>query len=66
VVNLALAAFFLLFLVPLVLHFAGHKVVAQVVLVLAALPLALLTVLCLASAARPGSLGRLARKMRRR
>jgi hypothetical protein len=38
----------------------------QVVLGLVALPFLLLAVLCLASAARPGSLGRAARRSRAR
>jgi hypothetical protein len=65
VLNLALAAFFLLFLVPLVTHLGGLATSAQVLLVALAVPLALLTACLLASAARPGSVGRLARKARR-
>ena len=56
VLNLALAVFFLLFLVPIATHLSGRTTSAQVLLVLIALPFALLTFLCLCSAARPGSL----------
>lgn len=66
VVNLALAAFFLLFLVPMATHLQGLATLAQVLLVVVAVPFALLTVLCLMSAARPGSVGRLARRARPR
>ena len=65
VVNLALAAFFLAFLIPLFLHFGSLATIAKVMLsVLVVLPFGLLTLLCLTSAARPGSLGRFARKHR--
>lgn len=66
VVNLAVAAVLLLFLVPLCTHFAGRPVSVQVVLVLIALLFGLLTALCLASALRPGSLGRALRRARSR
>lgn len=65
VVNLALAALLLLVLVPAVTHFAGRPLSVQVVLGFVVLLFGLLTVLCLASAARPGSLGRLLRRVRR-
>ncbi len=64
--NLSLAGFFLLFLVPIATHLARRPTSTQVLLVLAALPFLLLTVLCLCSAIRPGSLGRLARAARDR
>jgi hypothetical protein len=65
VVNLALAAFFLAFLIPLGLHLGDLILVAQVMLLLfVGFPFGLLTVLCLLSAARPGCLGRLARRVR--
>ena len=64
VVNVALATFFLLFLVPLVVFLPGLPTLAQVLLVLVALPFALLTFLCLCSAARPGSLGRWAQRVK--
>lgn len=66
VLNLALAAFFLLFLVPLVTHLGGLAAVAQVLLVALAVPFALLTAALLMSAACPGSVGRLARRMKAR
>ena len=63
--NLALAAFFLAFLIPLVLHFGALALIAQVMLTaFVVFPFGLLTLLCLTSAARPGSLGRFARKHR--
>lgn len=64
VVNLALALFFLAFLVPVFTHLRGLTTLAQVLLVIFAVPFLLLTVLCLLSAARPGSVGRLAVRMR--
>ena len=66
VVNLALAAFFLLFLVPAATHLGGLPTLAQVMLVLLMIPFAFLTLLCLLSAARPGSVGRLLRRRRPR
>ena len=67
VVNAGLAAFFLAFLVPLFLYLPDvEQTSAQVLLVLVALPFVLLTVLCLASAARPGCLGRAAKRARAR
>ena len=64
VVNLALAAFFLAFLVPLFTRLGAQRTSTQVLLVLVALPFVLLTGLCLCSAVRPGSLGRAARRVR--
>lgn len=66
VVNAALALFFLLFLVPLFTHLGSRTTVAQVLLVLIAIPFALLSVGCLSAALRPGSVGRLARRLRPR
>lgn len=67
VVNLALAAFFLAFLIPLFVYLGDvQQTAAQVFLVLVAAPFVLLTVLCLCSAIRPGSLGRAARKLKAR
>jgi len=63
-VNASLAVFFLLFLVPLFTHLAGLTTVARVLLLALAVPFVLLTVLCLMSAARPGSVGRFARRLR--
>jgi hypothetical protein len=64
VVNLALAGCFLLFLVPLFARLPGRSLSVQVVLVVVGLPFVLLTLACLASAVRPGSLRRL-RRLRR-
>jgi hypothetical protein len=66
VVNLALASAFLLFLVPLFSHLGGLRASAKAIVLIVAVPFVLLTVACLASAARPGSLGRLARRARAR
>ncbi len=66
VVNASLAVFFLLFLVPLFTHLSDVTTVARVLLVLLAVPFVLLTVLCLMSALRPGSVGRLAGRARPR
>ena len=65
VVNLALAALLLLFLVPLFTHLGGRATSVQVMLVFLSVPFALLTVACIASAVRPGVLGRLARRARK-
>lgn len=65
VVNVALAAVLLLFLVPVGLHLGDVGTGAKVVLVVLCVPFGLLVVACLASAVRPGSLGRLARRARR-
>ncbi len=62
--NASLAVFFLLFLVPLFTHLSGLTAVAQVLLVALSVPFVLLTGLCVLSAARPGSVGRLARRLR--
>ena len=64
VVNLALALFFLAFLVPLWLRLGAQSTSVQVLLVLIAVPFSVLALACLASAAKPGSLGRLARRLR--
>lgn len=66
VVNLALALFFLAFLVPLFVKLRELETVAQVLLIGLAVPFAVLTVLCLMSAARPGSVGRAFRRRRTR
>lgn len=64
VVNVALAGLLLAFLVPLFTHLGRVGTGAKVMLVTLALPFALLALLCLASAARPGCLGRLIRRTR--
>jgi hypothetical protein len=66
VVNVALAALLLLFLVPVATHLGRVGTGARVMLVALCVPFALLVVLCLASAVRPGSLGRAARRARSR
>ena len=67
VFNLVMAAFLLAFLVPILLHIGDVGVLYQVFLALVGgLLLLPLIVACLCSAARPGSLGRLARRLRAR
>ena len=66
VVNVALAAVLLALVAPIVTHFDGKPAYVQVVLVLVSVPVALLALACLSSAARPGSLGRAVRRLRRR
>jgi hypothetical protein len=65
VVNVALAVVLLLLVGPVVTNFGGKPVYVQVVLVAVAVPVLLLAAACLASAARPGSLGRAVRRARR-
>ena len=65
VVNVAVAACFLVFLVPLATHLDDVKPVARVLLLVIAVPFALGTVALLCSAVRPGSVGRLFRRARR-
>lgn len=64
--NLALGLFLLLFFAPIVTHFGGKAWYGQAALVMVALPVVLLALVCLISAARPGSLGRGLRRARRR
>jgi hypothetical protein len=66
VVNLALAALLLAVLVPVATHLGRVGTAVRVVLVAVCVPFAVLVVLCLASALRPGSLGRLVRRIRSR
>ncbi len=67
VFNLVMAGFLLAFLVPILLHIGDVGVLYQVFLALVgALLLLPLIIACLCSAARPGSLGRLARRLRAR
>lgn len=65
VVNVALAALLLLFLVPVFTHLGQVGTGTRVMLVVLCVPFGLLTVACLVSAIRPGSLGRLLRRARR-
>ena len=66
VVNVAVALVLLLLVGPVVVNLDGKPLYVQVALVLVALPVLLVVVLCLASAARPGALGRAVRRLRRR
>lgn len=65
VLNVALAVFLLAMMSPVLTRFGGHSRLIQVFLVVAVLPVVLVALLCLASAVRPGSLGRAARRARR-
>jgi hypothetical protein len=62
VVNVAVAATFLLFLVPLYVRLPGRSVTVQVVLVVVGMPFTLVAAACLASAIRPGFLRRFTRR----
>ena len=66
VLNVALAVLLLACIAPVVTRFAGRGLLLQVVVVGIAVPVLLLVGLCLASAIRPGSLGRAVRRMRSR
>ena len=66
VLNAALAIFLLSVVFPLVTTFGQHPVLIRIYLVVAVLPVLLVVGLCLASALRPGSLGRAVRRARRR
>ena len=66
VLNVALAAVFLLLMAPIVTNFSGKPTYVQAALVIFSAPVLLLAGLCLSSAIRPGSLGRAVRKARRR
>jgi hypothetical protein len=65
VVNLAVAVVLLVCLSPLV-HLLDKPVWVRVLVVLFALPVVLVALAALVSAIRPGSLGRLGRRLRRR
>ncbi len=64
VFNVALAALLLLLCAPIVSEFGGKPWYVQAFFVGFGLPVLLLVVACLASAARPGSLGRAVRRRR--
>ncbi len=66
VLNLAIAVFFLAVLAPVVGAWGDMRWYVQVAVVLFGAPFLLVALLCLASAARPGSVGRAARRLRRR
>jgi hypothetical protein len=65
VVNVALALLLILLVAPVVTQFDGKPWYVQVFFVLFGLPVALLVLACLASAIRPGSVGRAVRRRRR-
>jgi uncharacterized membrane protein YhaH (DUF805 family) len=64
VMNASLALVLLLLVAPVVTAFDGKPWYVQVFFVLFGIPVLLLVLACLASAARPGSLGRALRRMR--
>jgi len=66
VLNVALATVLLLLLAPVVTNLDGKPGYVQVALVALTLLFAPLALACLASAVRPGSLGRALRRSRRR
>ena len=66
VVNAAVALVLLLIVGPVVVNLDGKPAYVQVAMVLIAVPVLLVAALCLVSAARPGSLGRAVRRLRRR
>jgi hypothetical protein len=65
-VNLALALCLAAFLVPVFTHLSDVTRTAQVLLIVLSVPFVLLVLMCLSSALRPGSLGRLLRRLRTR
>jgi peptidoglycan/LPS O-acetylase OafA/YrhL len=66
VVNAAVAVVLSACVSPVVYRLDGKPGWVQVLVVLLCLPVVLVVVACLASASRPGSLGRLARRLRRK
>ncbi len=66
VFNVALAAVLLACLSPVAYRLGGHPAWVQVLIVVLALPVVLVALACLTSAARPGSLGRALRRARAR
>jgi hypothetical protein len=66
VFNVALAAVLLLLVAPVLTNFGGKPWYVQAFFVAFAIPVGLLVLACLASAARPGSLGRALRRRRGR
>lgn len=66
VLNAAIAVFFLVVLAPVVTSFGGKPWYVQTAIVLFGTPFVLVAGLCLASALRPGSIGRAARRARAR
>ncbi|MCY7366447.1 MAG: hypothetical protein LH469_14230 [Frankiaceae bacterium] len=66
VFNVALAVLLLLLVAPVVTNFGGKPWYVQAFFVFFSVPVFLLVAACLASAARPGSLGRAVRRRRAR
>jgi protein-S-isoprenylcysteine O-methyltransferase Ste14 len=66
VLNVFLAVVLLLLVAPVVTQFDGKRWYVQIVLVSVTVPVVLLALACLSSAARPGSLGRGLRRLRAR
>ena len=66
VLNVALAIVLLACLSPVVYRLGDRPVWVRVLVVLLGLPVVLVALACLASALRPGSLGRLVRRARHR
>jgi peptidoglycan/LPS O-acetylase OafA/YrhL len=62
----AIAVVLALCLSPIVAHFGGKPGWVQVLVIVLCLPVVLVIVACLSAALRPGSLGRLARRLRPR
>ena len=62
--NVSLAAVLLACLSPVFYRFSGLPLWVQVLVVLLCLPVVLVALACLASAARPGSLGRAVQRIR--
>ena len=66
VLNVAVALVLLACLSPAAYRFGDKPLWVQILVVLLGIPVVLVALACLTSAARPGSLGRLARRGRRR
>ena len=66
VVFAAMAVVLSACLSPVVYRFGGKPLWVQVLVVVLCLPVAVVVLACLAAAIRPGSLGRLLRRFRRR
>ena len=65
VMNVALAVVLLACLSPIAYRLGDQALWVQVLVVVLSLPVLLVALACLSSAARPGSLGRLVRRVRR-
>jgi peptidoglycan/LPS O-acetylase OafA/YrhL len=66
VVFAAIAVVLALCLSPIIAHFGGKPGWVQGLVIALCLPVVLVIVACLSAALRPGSLGRLMRRLRRR